>query len=536
MVPATSGQVNRGDGDRSIVRAAREGEDRVAIVSGGRAVRDCPLAGAALLVVAVAVLTHVRVVGFGFAYDDHWTILQNDALRRPLGDLLRAMARGDGVKEGIADSTRPLMVVGTWIDRRLWGGWAGGYHLHSLLLHGVVSGAALFCAFALTRRRGVALVAASFFAVAPIHAEAIAAVNYREDLYAAFGTLVPVTWLFWPRRADDEWRHAVLVAAAWAAGLGGKESAIVLVPLLAAAAVIRRPGWAWLHARERTLLALGAVLVIWSNWRIALMLGADDVPRASAAWGSRLADLGRFEARAVLDTLFPFRWSPEWPREDVAGWTWLAVALGLTVAAIVSARRRRTRSVAIGLAVAMIAPLAASPLVSPANPRADRYLYVAVLGAGLVWAVALDVATRRLRRPHRRVVLGAIVLGLAGITQPALSPWRSELDLWRTATERAPDAARAWAGLSRARRLAGDLDGAERAVARAIEIDPRFVPARVTRAYALLARGRVDEARSELAKIRELGGADHRGVARAERCAALAASAAPDCIRPAWQP
>jgi hypothetical protein len=164
--------------------------------------------------------------------------------------------------------------------------------------------------------------------------------------------------------------------------------------------------------------------------------------------------------------------------------------------------------------------LITSPLVSPINERADRYLFIGSLGAAIVWGALGDRALARVPARGRAVVVAVLLLPLILVSHRAVAPFRSDGDLWRIAAERAPLSPRAFAGLARVRRLAGDLDGADQAVARALSLDPRSLMARVTRLYNLLARGDVDAAKSELREIEVLGGRNHRGMRHAVRCAA----------------
>jgi hypothetical protein len=79
------------------------------------------------------------------------------------------------------------------------------------------------------------------------------------------------------------------------------------------------------------------------------------------------------------------------------------------------------------------------------------------------------------------------------------------------------------------RRLAGDLDAADEAAARALSIDASYLPARVTTAYDRLARGDVTSARRELDAVVARGGGALGGVARARKCAALDPAGAREC-------
>lgn len=246
-------------------------------------------------------------------------------------------------------------------------------------------------------------------------------------------------------------------------------------------------------------------------------------------WVATLLDTARFEVRALSDSVLPFGWSPEYVREDVASAIWL-IPLGVILVAIaILARRRRTQLLSLAVAWPMIAALPMCPLVGPANPRADRYIFLGVLGGALVWGWVAEYAARRMRGEWRVVALAVVCLPLVVLSRQASAAWESDLSVWSAAAERAPKAPRAWTGLSRALRLKGDYDAADEAIERAIDIDPEFIYARVTRVYNRLARGDIDGARRELVAIDALGGR-HPGLRRAQTCVELPPREASACI------
>ena len=103
---------------------------------------------------------------------------------------------GKAVREGVPDGWRPLMVFSLMLDYRLFGGGATGYHLHSVLWH---LGCVILVFVAVRRWFGegpLALATAVLFAIHPIHVEPVSAINYREDLLAAFFHLP--RWPPWP--------------------------------------------------------------------------------------------------------------------------------------------------------------------------------------------------------------------------------------------------------------------------------------------------------------------------------------------------
>src|SRR5690606_10627277 len=144
-----------------------------------------------------------------------------------------------------------------------------GHHLHSLALYGLVCALAFLTAFGVLRKLAPALVAALAFAVAPLHAEVAAAVNYREDLLAAAGMYGALAIAFWPRSGAARARGAAC-GALWAGALLAKESALVAPGLVAALCVVRRPALWRGPGREAAALSCGLVAVLWSSWRFGV--------------------------------------------------------------------------------------------------------------------------------------------------------------------------------------------------------------------------------------------------------------------------
>ncbi|HVU03176.1 MAG TPA: hypothetical protein VHE30_15555 [Polyangiaceae bacterium] len=487
--------------------------------------------GDAMLAGALGVLVFVRSAGFSFVYDDRWTIVQNRFLAEPLRVLLSSVFAGTAGAAGMPDATRPSMVVSSWLDIRLFGFWPFGHHLHSLLLYGlVVFTAALAARSLLSGDRFGATLAGVFFAVAPLHAEVVSAVNYREDLIAAFGVLVPLFFSFREDRDRDGLLPGVLVALAFLWGLFGKESAAVLALLIPAVLLLRGDRRALLASRERTLFLLGAVLLFWLNFRLGAASRGEPVPLAAPApFATRLADTARYEVRALLAALAPIHPRTEYPVESHASAGYVAAFALIVLGVVALARVRALRGVAIGVTIALVAPLASSPLVGPVNPRADRYLFLAVFGGAIVFGAVGSLLVRRFAAPLVLAAAAVVLVPLAVFGDRACAPWHDERTLWERAVVATPESPRALSALARVERLAGNLDRAMALVDRALSIDPRHVQSHLTRTYVLLARGDVVGARAELGELDRLGGPPHPGLARARFCASRPADEARLC-------
>jgi hypothetical protein len=475
-----------------------------------------------------------------FVYDDRWTIVENRWLDRPLSELSSLLASGAALTRRVPDATRPLMPLGHWFERRVFGLAPWGYHLDSLLLYAACCVLALRVGWMVTRRRDVALVSACFFAVAPLHAEVVAAVNYREDLFATLGTLGALLCLCSPSPAlfsgpapaspRELRRRATCGAACLGLAALGKESAILFVPLVVVVAWCAP--WCLEAARRRTpvLVAIGTVLGMWLVWRGSLALHGDDIPLAPRRpFFQLLLRTARFEVRGVGYALFPFSYLPDHWRQPDATMAWLVPCVSLVFAVIVLGRGRQTRVPALGVALALVAPLPCCPLVRPINEYADRYFFLGVLGGGLVWGWAAMHLARKLGKV-RGEWLAVAVLPLAVLAFRAAGIWRSERTLWTAAAELTPASPRAWAALSRVHRLAGERDEADATVERALALAPDYVPAQVTQIYNELAFGRLSDARAHLDEMTRRGHGDGGGLGKARSCAQLDEAEAARCI------
>jgi hypothetical protein len=489
-----------------------------------------PLTRLSFLVALLAVLAFSPALAYAFVYDDAWTIVDNAWLERPLGELFRLLASGEALVKKVPDATRPAMVLSLWLDRRLFGLSPVGHHLTSLLLYGATAFVVTRLAFRLSGRAVVAAVAGAFFALAPLHAEAVAAVNYREDLLSALG--VTTAWLVLLERGRETSSRVALSTGALALALFAKESSVVLLPLVGASLWLVPHFRNVVRRRHATLFALGAVLVVWLLWRLPLFVQGDDIPTAPARGAVQLLFRSvRYEVEAVKHAALPFFWSPDRFKQPDAGALVLVPFFAVLASLVFLVRRRATRTAALGLAVALVAPLGSSPLLRPVNELADRYFFLGVLGGGLFFGFVLDEWRRRKPRRFPRVAVALVCLPMMFPAWSALRVWRDERSVWTAAVERTPTSTRALAALSRVERMAENPRRAEELAARALALDPRYAPALVTRIYNELHAGDVERARAHLAELPALGAADAKGVKKAHRCAALAPDAARACIR-----
>lgn len=485
---------------------------------GGKAPGRPAVWASASLVLVLA--TYGQVAGFEFTYDDYWTVEANPHLRRPLLELASTLLSATRGAAAIPDATRPTMVASMALDERAFGSWAGGYHLHSLALYLCACALAFYLLSQLLPSRRAALGAGVFFALAPTHAEVVAGINYREDLLVALGILGVSAWVARPRTSPETTLSTVCIAIACLATLGAKESGVLIIPFVLVVVHLGGDLREVLRRREPAFSAIALATVAWGAWRLTLHAAGAELPmRDFGGSAQQLAHAARYSVVTLGHCLLPLEWSPEyaWPKH--VGWLWGVAAVSMAAAIVWMLRHAHTRTMAWGLLIVVGCMLPTSPLVGPINIYADRYMTLGLFGAAIFWGAALDGASRALSRP---VLLPAftvaVVLVFTPITHAATAAWRDDLTLWSIAIRRAPGSARAWQGLARAQRLRGQTEAAGQSIQRALRIDPRYAPARVTQVYVLGAQGRAAEARLAIAKLPRTRAGSLPGVARARRC------------------
>ena len=136
---------------------------------------DRNLAWACALLVFVTLIAYLPVLRAGFVWDDDTFLTQNPLIRA-----------ADGLRRfwftANATDYWPMTSTTLWVEWRLWGMQAAGYHATNLLLH-IAECLLLWRILALLRVPG-AFLGAMLFAVHPVNVESVAWIAERKNLVA----------------------------------------------------------------------------------------------------------------------------------------------------------------------------------------------------------------------------------------------------------------------------------------------------------------------------------------------------------------
>ncbi|MCA9737191.1 MAG: hypothetical protein R3E98_05590 [Gemmatimonadota bacterium] len=445
---------------------------------------------AAVLLAFVAVAAFANSIGNGFAYDDNEIVLRNPTV--VAGRVLDAFATPYWPEHAPGTGLyRPVTVASFALEWPLWNGDPRGFHAVNVLLHAGVT----LLVFALLLgwvSTGPAAVGAAWFAIHPVHTEAVANLVGRAELWAALFVLAACLCYDRVRATTPAARAARLLAITlcYLAALGSKEIAVTLPGLLVLIA-LARDGGRGLARRLRSdapvFVALAAALGIFLAQRVGVLgslLGETAAPElqtlgtaerlrfALALWPEYLRllfvpfDLVADYSPAVL--LPPDGWSA-----DV--WSGLFVLAGLVAAATLLATRAPLAALAIAWFGVAISPVS-QVLFATGVALAERTLYlpsvaVALLGAAAAQALLRRVDARRLRLAG----VAALLFGLALLvrTVDRNPSWLSTYTVLNTLAAEHPESTLALRSRGTGLARAGDVQGALASYAAALELSPR---------------------------------------------------------------
>lgn len=308
-----------------------------------------------------------------------------------------------GPQYGAADTWffyRPLITASFWLDQQLGGAFPPFGHCSNVVAHGVST----LLVAAIWRRflpAASAFLAALLWALLPSHVGSLAWGVGRVDSHTTVWILLAVLLALRAqelRLAGLPWRRWPL-AAATAAALCSKESALV-VPMLASWVVfVREPGVfaSRLQAAARTTIAAWLVLAIYLPWRW-FVLGRLGGGYAASSYDPAPMLTGL--ARGLAHVGVPLQWIGTPTAGAVPATLWFAAAALPAVGATLLAVGRSPRfaaSTTLAFAIATL-PIA-SFLQFADNPQTLRLYYlpaVALCGllarSGAPWMVAMLLA------------------------------------------------------------------------------------------------------------------------------------------------
>lgn len=387
-----------------------------------------------LLLTVLVLGSYANALGNDFAYDDRIVVLGNEAVRslRTLPKLLLMRFHATTVELNEASNIgeyRPVSMLTVALDHAVWGTRPAGHHATSIVVHLLATFAVFSFLARLLADRAAGLLAAAFFAVHPLHTEAVTAIANRGDALAALLVLLSLAALCNALDASSahQGRHFLLGIFLFLLAILSKESAAMLPALL-----VLLVGYDYLlHARGQTgwigprranlrevlyvlaglLIPIGVTLAL--RWRVEgglvapTSVFADTGASLPVRAGLLMQIFGDYVRLAVvgwpLSASYPWNshYMPSECHLSVPA-LWAAFALLSASWVLVVASFRRTPIVAVCVAWFVLGIIPLSNVFVPAwILQADRSPYLSTVGScallGLFLARLWDWAGRGLR-------------------------------------------------------------------------------------------------------------------------------------------
>ena len=385
-----------------------------------------------------AVATYANSLGNGFAFDDNWFIVLNDVVTEARYSDAFTEPAWPGAHEGTGNY-RPVQLSSFALEWSLWGGSTVGFHVVSVAAHVGVSllVLALLSHFVALE---AALVGVLFFAVHPVHVEAVANVMGRSELYAALGYLGACLVYLDLRGHGARERGVRLfgIVVLFLFALGSKEIAVTLPGALVVLEWYRRddtPAWPRIVREASTYVAVIGVLACYVLVRWTVL---GDLTGESAAPGLLSLDgTGRYLTALTVWPhylrlmVFPLDLSVDYAPAVLLTTTTMTAEVilgGLLLLGAISVAlllRRDAPAAALGFAWFVVAISPVSNLVVRSDILlAERTLYLPSVGAAFVVAAigasVVSSGTKRMRKVGLIVAIvgGALLLSRTVLRNP----------------------------------------------------------------------------------------------------------------------
>ena len=390
-----------------------------------------------VLLIVAAAAPFAQTLGFGYVYDDTTAIRTNPDLRG-WGSLFRVWAHPYGGSELSYDGLyRPVVMMLFAILWNISGGWPLWFHLLAIVAHALAT-----VMVWRVLQRGVgwlpAVFGALWFAVHPVHTEAIASVaNISEIVVTVLTCALVLHVMKLAEQAEPvSWKQGITAGVLYLGAFLSKESGAV-APAIAALCAW---GWSieprrldggrralaarWLPVLTAWLAAIALVMTL-----RALVLGGPVTGRSIAAVGLEgLSPLDRVTAMLslgpkILQLVFwpttpnPYYGPTTFPATgagSIAAMTVVVILLAVAGAAALANRGDRRWLVAILWFAIAFFP-ASNLLVATGQILAERTLYLPSVGAAMFVGLLVLRVPRLVRVKYEWVVTMPVVVAAVSL-------------------------------------------------------------------------------------------------------------------------
>jgi tetratricopeptide (TPR) repeat protein len=411
---------------------------------------------ALFLIVATTVLVYANSLSGEFVFDDTKQIAGNPSLHS-WGNLVRAFTsdvwsfqRGSFTRDIPPPYYRPLFTAYMTVNFQLFGLWAPGWQLTSLLVHTGATVTVFFLIKRLSNDNVIATLAALLFGLHPAHVESVSWISGIPDPLAA---LFFVPSMIWYVRYRNEGGKIFLFLSVVAYGLSAlcKETPLALPLVLVVWELTRAHARQKLSTRFREItvqmvpyglmaaayLALRFSVLGLISWKHPFMAQVPD----SAIWMTVPLVVVTYLRHLIAPFYLSLIYGTSFITYASDLRFFLPTAILLALAALLWIYRRSLSSqiwIAIALVVAPLLPVLNLRVFHFEYIIQDRYLYLPSIG----FCYLLAIFIVRLARRQKQLAVGlatllVIIFGAGTVAQNRV--WHNAVTLWQRAIYYAPN-------------------------------------------------------------------------------------------------
>jgi tetratricopeptide (TPR) repeat protein len=405
----------------------------------------------------IGVLPYLNTLWASFVYDDNYQIVENPYVRsfRYLKQILTTPVWSFKYSRVPTNYYRPLMSMEYLVLYKVYGPLAYVFHLANVLMEAAV----VILLFAVTRRLLksdlVAFLAATIFALHPIHTESVAWIAAVPDLQLAVFLLITL-WFYLDitEPSRKRWWTPVAMNVSFFLALFSKEPAVAFPVIAMFYEYMLRPdrdrtSWKTKLGRYGSLFLLTGIYL---TARVFLIGGLiPKLQRPKLSWPDALLSavslfgqyMNKLSWPVMLKMFYTFQATVS-PRDPafLFGVAWI---LAIGILCLILWKRNRLLVFPVLWMVATLAP-ALNARWMPGNVFAERYLYVPSIG--FCWLAASGIVAIWYARPIKmftaaRVAIAAAALLLASFSAIHIvkrnAVWSNDLAFFTDAVKQNPD-------------------------------------------------------------------------------------------------
>lgn len=470
-----------------------------------------------VIISVVTLLAYWNSLPGEFVYDDSVVVVDRKEIQslHSIPTLFKQSYWGPG--RGSFGAYRPLTNVSFALNYAVSGLNPTGYHIVNILLHWVNAGLIYVLVLAYLENRSAALITGVFFAIHPIHTEAVSAIAGRPEVLAA--TFCLSAWLAYRFRTESlrfYWYAIILYLLA----LFTKESAVVLLGVLILVDAYQFGPATWRTQWKFFLAGYAGFLIPLGLYLTARILVLSQIGVSESEsffkdtdFPTRLLTMAYGFVKIIGLLVWPAHLASDYDFSQVplthaltltAGVS-LALIGGLVIAGVILFQYEKLTSFAIFFFFGTL--FLVSNLVFPIGILiAERTLYFPSISICLLGAAGLAWMMQRGNWWRAVALAGCLVLTVAGITRTYIRnlDWRTPLAFTQALVRDAPQNPKGYLIQGQVLASLRRDPEAEQMLKTAVSLDPNKVDLHNALAEFYIARERYPEAQLEVGRAIEL--------------------------------